>query len=541
MSFSSLYIGATGVVAHSANMQVVANNLANASTIGYKKADMQFGDLMSKSLATGGARYESGANAASQMGMGVGISEIRTIFKEGGLENTGTVTDLAITGNGFFGIRHTGGTGTTGASHYTRAGAFRFNNEAYLVNAHDYRLQGYAVDRETNVVATTVSDIQLPYEDIVIDGQQTRVVRSDPRATSSIEMVTNLDHSAPDKHTSATNPFFAMLESYDATLSNASTPFGDRPPAYSSSLDVYDSDGNKQTMTVYFDPVSSASLSNAAPGYSYWEYLVALPAQADGSSAYGTSSAGLAGLGVMTFNGQGELVGHAAFALDSANTSGSGGKSLGAWTPSSFGTGGIPQFNFQYGSNGSAVGTSQAVSYDFGISSDSSSWLSGAGTAAGVGINAGNLQRLSEMNRDARVSTSYDTGSATLYQIQDGYTSGYLQYTSVDRDGFLKGHFTNGQTEKLYQVAMYRFNSEWGLRRDGNTNFVATEASGAALAGVAEDRGRGTIQQNSLEQSNVEMAEEFAKMIITQRGFQANTKVLTTADGLINTLIGIKR
>ena len=182
------------------------------STIGYKKADMQFGDLMSQSLATGGARYESGANSASQMGMGVGISEIRTIFKEGGLESTGTVTDLAITGNGFFGIRSVGGTSTTGASHYTRAGAFRFNNDAYLVNAHDYRLQGYAVNRETNEVATTVSDIQLPYDDIIISGQQRRVVRSDPRATSSIKMVTNLDHSVTDQHTSATNPFFAMLE-----------------------------------------------------------------------------------------------------------------------------------------------------------------------------------------------------------------------------------------------------------------------------------------------------------------------------------------
>jgi len=165
MSFSSLYIGATGVVAHNANMQVVANNIANTSTVGYKKADMQFGDLISQQVATGGAQYESGSHFVSQKGKGVGISEIRTIFNEGGLENTGTVTDLAITGNGFFGIRNTAIAGSTGASQYTRAGAFRFNNDAYLVNAQDYRLQGYAVDRETGQVSTTVSDIQLPYDD----------------------------------------------------------------------------------------------------------------------------------------------------------------------------------------------------------------------------------------------------------------------------------------------------------------------------------------------------------------------------------------
>ena len=466
MSFSSLYIGATGVIAHSSNMQVIANNLANVSTIGYKKADMQFGDLMSQQLAAGGAQYESGANYTSQMGMGVGISEVRTLFKEGGRETTGTVTDLAIAGNGFFGLRNPTGTGTTGASYYTRAGAYRFNDGAYLVNADGFRLQGYAVDRESNAVATTVSDIQLPYEDIIIDGKEARVVRSNPRTTSSIEMITILDYTATDQHTSATNPFFAMLEAYDATSSNASTPFGNSPPAYSSDLYVYDSDGNRQTMTIYFDPVSSTSLSNATPGYSYWEYLIAMPGKADGSSAYGTSGAGLAGLGVMTFNGQGELVGQSAFALNSTNTSGAGGKSLSAWTPSSFGTTGIPQFNFQYGSNGSAIGTPQAVSYDFGVRSDSSSWLSGAATAAGVGTNTGNLQEMASMNRNARVSTSYDTGSSTLYEIQNGYAWGYLQNTSVGQDGFLKGHFTNGQSENLYKIAMYRFNSEWGLRRE---------------------------------------------------------------------------
>ena len=541
MSFSSLYIGATGVVAHNANMQVVANNIANTSTVGYKKADMQFGDLISQQVATGGAQYESGSHFVSQKGKGVGISEIRTIFNEGGLENTGTVTDLAITGNGFFGIRNTAIAGSTGASQYTRAGAFRFNNDAYLVNAQDYRLQGYAVDRETGQVSTTVSDIQLPYDDMVIDGQDTRVVRSEPRATSSLEMITNLDHLATEQYTSVSNPFFAMLESYDATLSNSSSPFGNNLPAYSSSLDVYDSDGNEQALTIYFDPVGTGSLSNATPGYSYWEYLVALPGDADGSSAYGTSGAGLAGLGVLTFNGQGELVGQSAFSLDAAASSGGGGKSLGAWTESTFSTDGVPQFAFTFGSNGAAVGTAESVSYDFGISSDSSSWLSGAATAAGVGINAANLQQMADPNRDVRISTSYDAGSSTLYQNQDGYSWGYLEYTSVDTDGFLSGHFTNGQSEQLYQVSIYRFNSPWGLRRDGNTNFLATEASGAAVAGKAEVGGRGMIQQNSLEQSNVEMAEEFAKMIITQRGFQANTKVLTTADGILNTVIGVKR
>nr|WP_321513461.1 flagellar hook-basal body complex protein [uncultured Pseudodesulfovibrio sp.] len=540
MSFSSMYVGATGVVAHNASMQVVANNLANVSTTGYKRADVQFGTLMSQQLGTSGVQYQSGSYGMSQMGKGVGVSEIRTIFKPGALENTNTATDLAISGQGFFGVRNPSGA-AAGASNYTRAGAFRFSNEAYLVDAHDYRLQGYAVNRETGEVSTALSDIQLPYEDVIVDGEPVRLVRSEPLATSSVEMVTNLDHSAADLFTDSNNPMFSMLQAYNTTQSNATTPFGGDLPEYSSSITVYDEDGGGHEMTIYFDPVTANSLSNAVPGYSYWEYLVAMPPESDGSSAYGTSAAGLAGLGVLTFNDQGILVGQAAYALDPTATSGGGGTNLGSWTPSTFSEDGLPQITYAFGSNGGAVGTPRTISYDFGINSDSSTWLSGAGSAASVGTNVGNLVQMNDLNRDARVSTNYDSPSATMYHIQNGYTWGYLRNVSVDEDGFLTGQFTNSQSEKLYQVAVYRFNSPWGLDRAGQTGFTATPDSGAAIAGVARDRGRGSISDSSLEGSNVDMAQEFANMILTQRGFQANTKVISTSDSLLNTLISTKR
>lgn len=538
MSFSSMYVGATGVLAHGNRMQVVANNLANVSTLGYRRSDALFCDMMSKQLASGGGQYDSGNSYASQMGMGVSMSAVRNIFTEGGLENTSTTTDLAITGNGFFGVRDTTGAATTGASHYTRAGSFRFDNDAYLVDPHGFRLQGYAVDRETGQVAAQVSDVQLPYEDVIIDGQEVRVVRSQPRATTNVEMVTNLDAVATEQYTSQANPFFAMIEAYNGADANGK-PFGDNLPAYSSALTVYDADGNEHDLTVYFDPVNATTVSNAAPGYTYWEYLVALPPSSDGSAAYDTSGAGLAGMGVLTFNGSGELVGQSAFSLDAAGRADA--KNLSNWAPATFSADGTPQFSFLFGSNGAAVGQNQLVGYDFGLSSTSSTWLSGAATAAGVGVNVRNLPPMADVDRDARVTTSYDQSSFTGYQIQDGYTWGYLLNTSVDRDGYLSGYFTNGKTEEFYQVANYRFNSEWGLRRDGNNNFVATDASGEAIVGKANQGGRGTFEQNTLELSNVDMAEEFATMIITQRGYQANTKVITTADSLLNTTINVKR
>ncbi len=273
MSFSSMYVGATGVIAHGDRMQVVANNLANVSTVGYKKADALFSDLMSKQAATTGGQYQGGACFNSQIGTGVAVAEIRNIFQEGGLQNTNTNTDIAITGQGFFGTRNTHQSGSAGATHFTRAGAFRFNNEAYMVDPHDFRLQGYEVDRETGQIATNLSDIQLPYEDTIIDGREVRVVRSEPKATSSVDMLVTLDAKASDQYQSYSNPFFALLEGYNGTLESGK-PFGTALPAYSSSLNVYDSEGNDHDLTVYFDPVPSSAMSNAIPGYSYWEYVV---------------------------------------------------------------------------------------------------------------------------------------------------------------------------------------------------------------------------------------------------------------------------
>jgi flagellar hook protein FlgE len=528
-----MYVGATGVIAHSQGMQVLANNLANVDTIGYKRSNILFGDLMSQQVASGSATYDSGAVRTSQIGMGVGVSAIRGIFTDGPLSSSTASTDLALSGQGFFGVSDSSGT-----MRYTRAGGFRFNTEAYLVNPQGYRLQGFAYDQETKTWGTSVSDIQLPYEDVTVDGQVARVVRSEPLATSSVEVVTQLDRTANSQISNENNPFFAMVEAYNANLSNAATPFGDARPQYSTSIDVFDENGERHEMTIYFDPVSTSNLSNAVPGYSYWEYVIAFPGESDGSSANGTSAAGLAGMGVLTFNDRGVLINQSAYTLDPSATSGAGGTSLSSWVPASFSDDGLAQFDYTFASGG---GT-QTISYDFGVSSANGSWrTSGGGTAASVGNNADLLIEMDDMDRDARVTTSYDKPSSTLYHLQDGYSWGYLDSISVDQNGIMSGHFSNGQTEEMFKVAVYKFNSPWGLKRDGGTNFLATDASGEAMLGEAGDRGRGTISQKSLEESNVDMAQEFATMITTQRGYQANTKVITTSDSVLNTLISVKR
>ena len=524
MGFSSLYIGATGITAHSDQMQVIGNNLANVSTLGYRKSDMLFSNLMYEAL--GGVSYDTGVTQVSQQGLGVGVADVRILYMEGGRETTTTATDLAISGKGFFGLSAS----NSDDVYYSRAGSFRFDSNAYLVDPNGLRVQGYAVDRTTNTVSGTISDVILPYEDAVVDGQTIRVVQSDPRATSLATVVTNLDYAAADTITSSSNPFFAMLAAYDGTEN-----FGGLSPAYTTSMEVYDEMGSTHALTLLFDPVATSTLSGAQPGYSYWEYLVTLPGDEDGSALYGTSSAGLIGAGTLAFNAQGNLVGQSAYAAPAT-----GSRDLSTWSLTSFASG-APAYSLTYGSNGTAIGTAQTIGLDFGMTSTTGSWLSNGGTADAIGANAWNLTNMDSRFFDINATTNYNTGSATFLSTQDGYTSGYLQRVSVDQDGYVTGHFTNSQSELLYQIALYRFPSEDGLRHAGNNLFSASAASGEATLGSPGTEGRGLIEQNTLEMSNVDMAQEFANMIITQRGFQANTKVITTSDSLLNTTINIKR
>ncbi|MBU1247239.1 MAG: flagellar hook-basal body complex protein, partial [Proteobacteria bacterium] len=103
------------------------------------------------------------------------------------------------------------------------------------------------------------------------------------------------------------------------------------------------------------------------------------------------------------------------------------------------------------------------------------------------------------------------------------------------------GRYSNGQMLELYKITLGTFNNQWGLKREGGNLFSETVDSGQSLTGFAGDDGKGTIDGNSLEMSNVDMATEFVRMITTQRGFQANTKVITTTDSMLGEVIAMKR
>ncbi|OQY12770.1 MAG: hypothetical protein B6I31_02590 [Desulfobacteraceae bacterium 4572_19] len=138
-------------------------------------------------------------------------------------------------------------------------------------------------------------------------------------------------------------------------------------------------------------------------------------------------------------------------------------------------------------------------------------------------------------------STQYARASSTVYQTANGYGAGDLQGIEVSGDGVMTGLYSNGQLIPLYRVALAKFLNNQGLRKEGGNLFQATRDSGLAITNKPGQNGLGNISPNSLEMSNVDVAEEFVKMITTQRGFQANSKIVTTVDGMLDTVIQMKR
>jgi len=129
--------------------------------------------------------------------------------------------------------------------------------------------------------------------------------------------------------------------------------------------------------------------------------------------------------------------------------------------------------------------------------------------------------------------------STTSGTSQDGYTSGTLQSFTVDSTGVIQGTFSNNRTASVGQVALAIFGNTQGLQRSGNNSYQATLPSGPAVVGAPGSGGRGSITGGALELSNVDVATEFSKMIIAQRGYEANAKVVTTMNTITQDTINL--
>lgn len=184
-------------------------------------------------------------------------------------------------------------------------------------------------------------------------------------------------------------------------------------------------------------------------------------------------------------------------------------------------TGNFTQQHFTFAADflgGIAGSTTMEIELDMGSEFDGTNWSPGA---------------LS--------TTQFASGSTTVYQTSSGYGAGSLQNISVDTDGVITGQYSNGQVTPLFRVALGNFQNVQGLFKQGGNLFSETRTSGPVITNRPGTNGLGSIAPNSLEQSNVDMAAEFVKMITTQRAYQANSKIVTTVDTMLGDTIAMKR
>jgi flagellar hook protein FlgE len=495
---SSLYSGISGLSTQGNAMSVIGDNIANVNTIGFKSSRATFQDVLAQSVAT--------SAGTAQIGRGTALSAIDTLFQQGSFESTSNATDLAIGGNGFFIVSPK----ETETEYYTRAGQFRFDADGFFVNPEGYVVKGWALDESGNDVGT-LRDVRLD------------TFTSPPEATSGITAVTNLN-SQETSHSAS------LFEAWDAT--DATGVIGDSAYGYQTSIRVYDALGNSHDLSVIFDKMNdeneyddgSVDIDNS------WEYIITCNPKDDLRDDFlGAATQGILMRGTLTYDAaSGSLRSMSAFVhaggdpTDDAN-----------WVPAtSFSPDGYPEFTAQFVS-----GVDQTVAVKFGTRSTSNTWT-GAASVADI---ADEGLPTSSWEPQALNSTQYASSSTTVYQTQNGYGTGFLESISVSTDGVMVGHYSNGQILNLYRVGIAKFNNEQALSKEGGNLWSATRESGDAITGHPGENGLGRISPNSLEQSNVDIASEFVKMITIQRGFQANSRIITTVDDMLQELINLKR
>ncbi len=375
---ASMWTSVSGLLAHGNKMNVVGNNIANVSTIGFKGQRMDFNDYL----------YINGGSTSGPTQIGAGVSTYAVIgdFSQGSLESTNSVTDLAIDGNGFFKVRKP----NSDDMYYTRAGDFYFNADRQLQNPEGYRLQGWKIDNSTrltfksdsvNLGENTANETAFQGtgtpQDIILDSWYL-----EPQRTSSVNFTMGLTSDGNgDRSTSAENPMTALFDQWDATKK---PPMPDTSYATSSSIKVYDEGGTPHTMTVYYDQVATKSnsyeIAGLPAGYTMYEYVVTIPPEEDmrsyGGQGYDPESntwakdptsfynpdpevcnknAGMLMTGHLIFDASGNLVNQTAYTYGGSeanmgdnNQYAENPADLGSWQSTKFSSNGLPVFTANF-------------------------------------------------------------------------------------------------------------------------------------------------------------------------------------------------
>lgn len=200
--------------------------------------------------------------------------------------------------------------------------------------------------------------------------------------------------------------------------------------------------------------------------------------------------------------------------------------------------GGIPGQNVEIG-NGSLTFNTAGALDTITTTTPTSVSFTGATANQSIALNLGSTVSGGGTGLDG--VTQFASPSSVSSQSQDGYASGDLSGVTIDGNGVLSGVFTNGQKIPVGQLSIAKFRSNEGLGRAGQNLWTSTRASGDPALGTAGSGGRGAVSAGTLEQSNVDLADQFVQLIAHQRAFSANSKTITTADEMLQELVNLKR
>ena len=565
----SLYSGVAGLKTHQTRMDVIGNNIANVNTTAYKSSSMTFSELMSQTT-----QKASGANAttgvggtnAKQIGLGVKAGAINTaITTQGSAQSTGNPFDIMITGDNFFVVSN------GSENFFTRDGSFYVDGAGNLaMTSTGYNVMGWGVDKTTgNIKQDTVTALRI---------MSSANMTYPPEATTKANISGILDQN--DKDVTSANGKTVNLNFFDARGYSYTAKFtfkqsgGDKTNEYSMELNkILDSTGKE---------IDISKLKFGNRSQQKMETKVTLNTDAykwDGKvlkTKDGTTEvANLADI----FNQDGSLITPQDDAAAQKQQ-----KALDAIAKAYGYEGSTDEFlnlyitstankdkqltiqdllgNMMAGkttdvlpADGSAItmegryfeGTTVVFNKDTG------KLESVGGSTTNLNVNAafsalgGNF---SDVTIDLSECTNYDNkGTSTigatsgdLDGLGTGRRLGDMIGVSIQKDGMIYASYDNGMTKLLGQIATAAFANASGLEKEGDNLYSATLNSGE-FDGIGVDitAGGGYMSTGQLEMSNVDLSSEFTEMITTQRGFQANSRIITVSDTLREELTNLKR
>jgi flagellar hook protein FlgE len=406
---------------------------------------------------------------------------------QGLLQQTTSGTDLGISGSGFFVATEKAENLTpSDARVFTRAGSFTVDSQGFLKNAAGFYLQGWPVDDQGDVSADPTDLNRLTSINV-------GTVGGAPEATTRVVVNANLSSATP-LSPAAEAVVAATAGAYDATDDTLNMSGYDPDagtgvkPDYSMQIPISDSQGGRRTIEIDF-------LKSGENANEWYAEIRAIPAD---SVEDALLPSGQIATGVVTFTQDGQI--------DMANTT-------------LFGTPPVdPVLSF--------------------LASDDTSG-SGVKWAEGLGIAA---QDVAIRIDQAPGGLTQNAGvSVTRSIVTNGTAFGALTSVDVDEDGFVTANFDNGVSQKLAQVAIATFPNPSGLKAISGNAYRVSSNSGAYNLKPPGTGGAGAISPSTLESSTVDLSAEFTGLITTQRAYSASSKIITTADQMMEELLNIKR